>query len=50
MEALAGGCHLNRDVPALLQSGGSRTTEMQARYLKGPKFMTWFTQRTAVAA
>lgn len=47
---LAGGCHLNRDVPAMLQAGGFRATEIEARYLKGPKFMTWVTQGSAVAA
>lgn len=32
---LAGGCHLNRDIPALLGAGGFRITEMNTAYLPG---------------
>jgi ubiquinone/menaquinone biosynthesis C-methylase UbiE len=36
---LAGGCHLTRDIPALLQAGGLRVETMEAWYLpKTPKF------------
>lgn len=38
---LAGGCHLNRDIPQLLRSGGFFVTEMQKQYLRGPKPMTY---------
>jgi SAM-dependent methyltransferase len=38
---LAGGCHLNRDIPALLAAGGFRIREVQSSYLQGPRPMTW---------
>jgi len=38
---LAGGCHLNRDIPALISSGGFTVREIHSSYLKGPKPMTW---------
>lgn len=34
--ALAGGCHLSRDVPALLGAAGLTATAMDAAYLPGP--------------
>lgn len=38
---LAGGCHLNRDIPALLKAGGFHIRDVQASYLPGPRPMTW---------
>ena len=38
---LAGGCHLNRDIPALLKAGGFRLREVHSRYLQGPRPLTW---------
>ncbi|MGX5218027.1 MULTISPECIES: class I SAM-dependent methyltransferase [Pseudomonas] len=38
---LAGGCHLNRDIPALISAGGFRIGELDKRYLQGPKAMTY---------
>jgi ubiquinone/menaquinone biosynthesis C-methylase UbiE len=38
---LAGGCHLNRDIPALLAAGGFLIKEVQSSYLPGPRPMTW---------
>ena len=36
---LAGGCNLNRDIPAILSEGGFRITELEQSYLPGtPKF------------
>jgi ubiquinone/menaquinone biosynthesis C-methylase UbiE len=36
---IAGGCHLNRDIPALLGQGGFNITEMNTAYLPGtPRF------------
>tara|TARA_R110002110_G_scaffold406421_1_gene626255 strand:- start:56868 stop:57488 length:621 start_codon:yes stop_codon:yes gene_type:complete len=36
---MAGGCHLNRDIPALLGAGGFATQELQTAYLPGtPRF------------
>ena len=32
---IAGGCHLDRDIPALLVAGGFRTVEQDAMYLPG---------------
>lgn len=34
---LGGGCHLNRDIPALLHDGGFQTTEISAMYIPGWK-------------
>lgn len=38
---IAGGCHLNRDIPALLAAGGFVVTEIEADYLRGPRPMTY---------
>jgi ubiquinone/menaquinone biosynthesis C-methylase UbiE len=38
---LAGGCHLNRDSPALIESGGFTLGALSSDYLKGPKPMTY---------
>lgn len=38
---LAGGCHLNRDIPALLAASGFRIKDVQSSYLPGPRPMTW---------
>lgn len=38
---LAGGCHLNRDIPALLKAGGFHLREVHSRYLQGPRPLTW---------
>lgn len=38
---IAGGCHLNRDVPALLAEAGLRCEDMQSVYLPGPRFLTF---------
>jgi ubiquinone/menaquinone biosynthesis C-methylase UbiE len=38
---LAGGCHLDRDIPALIGSGGFHIRELSTGYLKGPKPMTY---------
>ncbi len=40
-KALAGGCHLDRDIPALIEAGGFRIGELQSGYLKGPKPLTY---------
>ena len=37
----AGGCHLNRDIPALLEAGGFNIGQLETSYLKGPRPMTW---------
>jgi len=38
---LAGGCHLDRDIPALLTEGGFRIAEMETMYLPGPRPLTF---------
>lgn len=47
---LAGGCHLNRDIPALLEAGGFAIRDLQRRYLKGPRPMTYVSTGQAVPA
>ena len=41
---LAGGCHLNRDIKALITAGGFQIGELNNRYLKGPRPMTYIYQ------
>lgn len=38
---IAGGCHLGRDIPALLQEAGFRLTDLHTRYLPGPRPFTF---------
>lgn len=38
---VAGGCHLNRDVPALLAEAGFECKAMQSMYLPGPRPLTY---------
>lgn len=38
---LAGGCHLNRDIPALLREGGFVLEELETLYLPGPRPLTY---------
>lgn len=40
-KSLAGGCHLDRDIPALLREGGFRIAQLEAQYLPGPKPLTF---------
>ncbi|MBX9713625.1 MAG: class I SAM-dependent methyltransferase [Pseudomonadaceae bacterium] len=37
----SGGCHLNRDIPALIRAGGFSIRQLDSSYLKGPRPMTW---------
>ncbi|NDP38726.1 MAG: methyltransferase domain-containing protein [Rhodoferax sp.] len=37
----SGGCHLGRDIPALLQAAGFALPDLQTRYLPGPRPMTF---------
>lgn len=43
---VAGGCHLSRDIPALLGAGFTPGT-LEERYLPGPKVQTYFYSGTA---
>lgn len=38
---LAGGCHLDRDIPALLRSAGFHSSDTQSMYLPGPRPLTY---------
>ncbi len=38
---LAGNCHLNRDIPALLAAAGFQTAEPHSGYIPGPRVLTW---------
>ena len=46
---VAGGCHLNRDIPALLKEAGFRSTDMETMYLPGPRPLTYNYWGTAEA-
>ena len=48
-QKIAGGCHLDRDVPALLEEAGFRCDNMQTRYLPGPRVLTFNYWGEAVA-
>jgi ubiquinone/menaquinone biosynthesis C-methylase UbiE len=50
-QRMAGGCNLNRDIPAILQSGGMRVTELDTYYGKGePKPYGYLYEGRAVVA
>ena len=38
---IAGGCNLNRDVPAMLKAGGFKVLELEEMYLPGPRVLTY---------
>lgn len=38
---VAGGCHLNRDIPALITAGGFTLGSLETSYLQGPRPMTY---------
>lgn len=46
---VAGGCHLNRDIPALLREAGFRLPDMQSAYLPGPRALMFNYWGTALA-
>lgn len=46
--SVAGGCHLNRDIPALLREAGFRLPDMQSMYLPGPRPLMFNYWGTAV--
>jgi ubiquinone/menaquinone biosynthesis C-methylase UbiE len=39
---VAGGCHLNRRIDALILASGFRLGHLETMYLRGPKIMTYF--------
>ncbi len=38
---IGGGCHLDRDIPALLREGGFALPNVQTMYLPGPRPLTF---------
>lgn len=46
---IAGGCHLNRDIPALLEAAGFKP-QVQSRYIPGPRIFSYHFWGEAVAA
>lgn len=38
---IAGGCHLNRDIPALIKQSGLVIKSLEERYIPGPKFASY---------
>jgi len=38
---IGGGCHLDRDIPALLRAGGFDIPDLQTMYLPGPRPLTY---------
>ena len=50
-QRMAGGCNLNRDIPAILESGGMRVTDLDTYYGKGePKPYGYLYEGRAVIA
>jgi ubiquinone/menaquinone biosynthesis C-methylase UbiE len=47
---LAGGCHLDRDISALLRDAGFRSRDRRCGYLPGPRLLTYNFWGTATAA
>ncbi|MAG66633.1 class I SAM-dependent methyltransferase [Pseudomonas sp.] len=45
---LAGGCHLNRDIPALIQEAGFVIERLDTGYIKGPRPMTFLYEGVAI--
>jgi ubiquinone/menaquinone biosynthesis C-methylase UbiE len=48
-QKVAGGCHLDRDMPALLAEAGFRCNRLETRYLPGPRILTFTYWGEAVA-
>ena len=46
---VAGGCHINRDIPALVEDGGFEITSDKRRYIPGPRVVSYNYWGTAVA-
>jgi len=47
---LAGGCHLNRDIPALLAQAGFKADRIETMYLRGPRPLAFNYWGTATRA
>jgi ubiquinone/menaquinone biosynthesis C-methylase UbiE len=44
---IAGGCHLNRPIPKLIESAGFRIAQLTTGYMKGPRPMTFMYEGSA---
>lgn len=44
---VAGGCHLNRAIPSLLEEGGFRVEQMDTAYMQGPRILTFMYEGVA---
>ncbi len=47
---VAGGCHVNRDIPALVTAGGFELQELDVGYGRGPRFASYLFRGVARAA
>jgi len=48
--AIAGGCNMNRDIPALIETAGFRIKSDERMYIPGPRVLTYNYWGSAVAA
>lgn len=46
--SVAGGCHLTRDIPALLREAGFELLDLRQQYLPGPRPWTWHSSGRAL--
>lgn len=46
-KSLAGGCHLNREVPVLLEAAGFKINRLEQGYQRGPRFLTYLSSGIA---
>jgi ubiquinone/menaquinone biosynthesis C-methylase UbiE len=46
----AGGCHINRDIPALLEAGGFQISDDQRMFIPGPRIVSYNYWGVAVTA
>lgn len=46
---ISGGCHLNREIPALIEAGGFRIERLETGYMPGPRPMTYMYEGFALA-
>ena len=45
---IAGGCHLDRKMDDLIRAAGFRLSDIETRYMDGPKLMTFMYQGQAI--
>lgn len=46
-KSLAGGCHLNREVPKLIEAAGFKIDRLEQGYEPGPRFLTYLSSGVA---